>query len=184
MGKIQTRVIRDLLVISFSILLAILLARSGTIEEVIKMFEGSFALTAFLAGLMFTSIFTTAIGTAVFLVLGIDGYNPFLIAVIGGVGAVFGDLLIFRFVKNDLVLDLEGLLQRRTRRHLEKWSKNKLVSYALAAIGGGIIASPLPDELGIALLAISGVRSSYFSTISYTFNMLGILLIVLIGELF
>lgn len=184
MGKAKSRVIRDLVIILFSIFLAILLARSGTIDSFIKLFEGSFVLTALIGGILFTSVFTTAIGTAIFFVLGIDGYNPFLIAFIGGTGALVGDLLIFHFVRAELVTNLEALLEKKTRRKLEHVTHHKVIAFGLALLGGIIIASPFPDELGIAFLAASGLKNSYFSIISYILNFFGILAIVFLGELF
>lgn len=182
MGKAKIRVIRDLVIILFSILLAILLARTGTIEYLLTFFNGSYTLTSFVAGVLFTSVFTTAIATAVFLVIGMDGYNPFIIAALGGLGALLGDLIIFRFVKNELVKDIESLFKKKTRNRLQKAAKNKIIGGTLAVLGGIILASPFPDELGVMLLAISGVRTSHFFIFSYVFNSLGILAMVLVGE--
>ena len=41
--------------------------------------------------------------------------------------------------------------------------------------GALLIASPLPDELGIALLGFSKVSTRYFAILSFVFNFLGIL---------
>lgn len=183
MGKAQLRIIRDIVIIFFSILLAILLARSGTIEDFITLFQGSYVLTAFVAGILFTSIFTTAIGSAVFLVLGIDNFNPFIVALVGGLGALLGDLIIFKFVRNALIEDLQALLARKAKNRLERMKKNKVVSVCLAVIGGIIFASPFPDELGVVFIALSGVKQKYFSVISFVFNSLGILGMVYVGEL-
>ena len=50
--------------------------------------------------------------------------------------------------------------------------------------GGFIIASPLPDELGIALLGFSKLKTSLFVPLSFTFNFLGICLIGIAASLF
>src|SRR5262249_43219313 len=44
-------------------------------------------------------------------------------------------------------------------------------------VGGLIIASPLPDELGIGLLGVARLRTAWFVLLSYAFNFLGILAI-------
>jgi hypothetical protein len=47
----------------------------------------------------------------------------------------------------------------------------------LPVVGAVIIASPLPDELGLALLGFSRIDRRYFFAISYTMNFIGIVLI-------
>ena len=47
--------------------------------------------------------------------------------------------------------------------------------------GAIIIASPLPDELGLAMMGLSRVPIAAFIPISYTMNFLGILLIEFIA---
>lgn len=49
-------------------------------------------------------------------------------------------------------------------------------------LGGLIIASPLPDELGIGLLGFSKMKLAAFIPLSLIFNSLGILVIGLVAR--
>jgi hypothetical protein len=54
--------------------------------------------------------------------------------------------------------------------------------YLIPIVAGFIIASPLPDEIGISMLAISkSVSTKKFAVISYLLNTGGIIAILLIG---
>ena len=48
--------------------------------------------------------------------------------------------------------------------------------------GGLILASPLPDELGVAVLGFSKMRLKYFALLSFVFNFLGIAVIGLVAR--
>jgi hypothetical protein len=50
-------------------------------------------------------------------------------------------------------------------------------------VGALVIASPLPDELGITLLGIARLRNWQFVVLSFIFNFAGIFAIVSLHEL-
>ncbi|MDQ5900781.1 MAG: hypothetical protein QG600_359 [Patescibacteria group bacterium] len=181
--KRQDKIVRDLVLVFFSILLAGILIKTGTIDSFLKLFESSYLLTAFVAGILFTSIFTTAVGSAAFIVMGVDGYNPLIVGLVGGVGALVGDIIIFKFVREDLQADISYLLRLHKRKSLHTLIKNPLVQLLLPVLGGIVIASPLPDELGVTLLAMSHIQTRYFSFFSFIFNAIGIGLMVRFGAL-
>ncbi|PIU22301.1 MAG: hypothetical protein COT14_01790, partial [Candidatus Diapherotrites archaeon CG08_land_8_20_14_0_20_30_16] len=59
---------------------------------------------------------------------------------------------------------------------------HKFVKYLMLGFAGLIIASPLPDELGITILAMSRNISEFsFVLISYVLNTFGIFVILGIG---
>ncbi len=181
--KRQGKVVRDLTLVLFSILIAGILIKTGTIDVFLKLFDSSYLLTSFVAGILFTSVFTTAVGSAAFVVLGIDGFNPLVVGLIGGLGALTGDIIIFKFVREDLQADISYLLRLKKRKTLRKLAFHPLVQLLLPVAGGVVIASPLPDEIGVSLLALSHVNMRYFSIFSFVFNAIGIGLMVRIGSL-
>lgn len=181
--KRQGKIVRDLTLILFSILIAGILITTGIIDAFLELFDSSYLLTSFVGGVLFTSIFTTAVGSAAFVVLGIDGYNPFIVGLVGGLGALTGDIIIFKFVREDLQKDISYLLQIKKRKTLRKLASYPLVQLLLPIAGGIVIASPLPDEIGVSLLALSHVNMRYFSIFSFVFNAIGIGLMVRIGSL-
>ncbi|HLD01789.1 MAG TPA: hypothetical protein VJC10_02835 [Patescibacteria group bacterium] len=178
------KLVRDGVIILLSVCIAILLAKTGTIDAVLHSFNGSFALTAFLAGILFTSVFTTPIGIASFIVLGIDGYNPFVVALVGALGSLLGDSIIYRFVKIDIVDDIEFIEEKSGFKRVLHIFRKKKYRWITPFLGALIIASPLPDELGIGMLAVSKIKFKYFLIVSYVLNFFGILTLVFFGEIF
>ena len=61
---------------------------------------------AFIGGMLFVSTFTVATGALILMILA-ETLSPIEIGVIAGLGAVAGDFIIFRFVKNNLSNELE-----------------------------------------------------------------------------
>jgi pheromone shutdown protein TraB len=169
---------RDAALIALSVVLAVVLVRTRALEGVVAVSRGSEALGAFVAGLFFTSAFTTA---PAIVALGevAKAQSPFVTAAIGALGASVSDALLFGFVKNHLVARMLDLLKLRKRKRLRQLLEGRAFRWLTFFAGGLVIASPLPDELGISLLGLSRVRIRWFVVVSYAFNFLGILLIAL-----
>lgn len=134
----------------------------------------------FLSGLFFTSVFTTA--PAIVLLAQFSEVTPMYILVpIGAFGAVVGDCIIFKLVRNRIAEDLRYIISFSKYRRLPKIFKTKLFHYFLPFLGSLIIASPFPNELGVAILGLSKVSSNQFYLISFIFNSLAILLIGIVA---
>jgi hypothetical protein len=107
-----------------------------------------------------------------------------LSAVIGGLGALIGDLFIFnvKFSFKDEFLILERTLVLKEVNYLIKTTLGKKIKmYLLYVFAGIIIASPLPDESGILMLAgLSHIKLKVLALISFIFNTLGILIMLLL----
>lgn len=139
---------------------------------------------AFLGGLFFVYGFTAAPATILLLFLG-KANNILLVGLIAGLGALIGDLLIFKFVRHSFVDELERVWQWRIWLWFEELTKRApegLRKYVLLVFAGFVIASPLPDEIGVLLLAASqSISLKLFSILSYLLNTAGIFVILLIG---
>ena len=171
----------DIGIIVLSIFLAILLVNTDVLHGLLNLFGGLGMLANFIAGMFFTSIFTTA--PAIVALGSISITNSILqTALIGAVGAVFGDLIIFHFIRDRFSEDLMDLFSRSRRARLSKIVKTPLVRYINFIIGAIIIGSPLPDELGISLLGFNKMKTRWFVVISFVFNFLGIILIGLVAR--
>ncbi|HEY0220776.1 MAG TPA: hypothetical protein VGC58_00980 [Candidatus Paceibacterota bacterium] len=169
--------LRDISVVALSIVVSLIMIKSGLISGfLVRSSEFQF-LGSFVAGLFFTSVFTTA--PAIVTLAKIAGANSVLItAFFGALGAVLGDLIIFRFVRDRLSDHFIEMMKH------EKWWKRVSFVFKLRyfrwltfLLGGVIIASPLPDELGIGLLGVSKMETRQFIPISFVFNFVGILII-------
>lgn len=174
--------IRDLIIVIFSIVVALNLYRSGAINVFLEATEGLGVIRIFVAGLFFTSIFTTAFSLSMIFSLSAT-YDPWVIAVIGGFGALLGDYIIFKFFRSSVSDDVEFVLSHTRFKRVLKAMHMKSMRWFMSAIGAIIIASPFPDEIGLALMGLADVPNKYFIPVSYAMNMIGIFILANIGSL-
>jgi uncharacterized membrane protein YeaQ/YmgE (transglycosylase-associated protein family) len=131
--------------------------------------------------MFFTSVFTTAIATVILGEIAQE-QNIFLTAVLGGAGAVIGDFIIFRFMRDHLAGDFDGFLKASKLRRWRLILHRGFFRWLFLFIGAMIIASPLPDELGLAFMGFSKMRTTPFLVTSFVLNTLGILVIGLVAR--
>ena len=174
-------IVKDLTVIVGSIVLAIIIVQLDLIEKLLSISENIRIVGSFVGGLFFTSIFTTV--PAIVFLGEISQLEPlYIVASVGAVGAVLGDFLIFYLFRNHVADDLDALIKRLKSNPLMFLLKNGSFRWFSILVGAFIIASPLPDELGIAMMGISKLKLNIFIPVSFTFNFIGILLIGLIAK--
>lgn len=174
----KRRLRQDFYIVLASIAAAWAIVHFDVVDTVLAWTGDGVLLGAFVAGMFFTSMVTTAPAIAVLGELSFH-VHPLVLAVLGGAGAVCGDYLIFMFVRDRVAADAAYLLRGPKMQRALHVFKNRHFRRVLPLLGGLIIASPLPDELGLALLGISKMRTGRFILLSFTFNAVGILLIVL-----
>ena len=171
---------RDLGIIGLSIVIAVFIVKTDFVANILTASREWELLGSFLAGIFFTSVFTAAPATII-LAEAAQANSIFLVALFGGLGALLGDWIIFRFVENRLSGDILYLIKKVS---FEKRAifKLRIFSWFIPLLGALIIASPLPDEIGIALMGFAKVKAPVFILISFAFNTLGILIIGLIAR--
>ncbi|MEK6941385.1 MAG: hypothetical protein AABW85_00830, partial [archaeon] len=159
-----------LLLLSLSFAMAYVLL-NGAHFVGLRGFLGSLGLVgAFFAGLMYVYGFTAAYGTAIFLILA-KGNGLALAGLVAGTGALLGDMLIFKFLRHSFSDELRLLSNEKFFVALGQKFPAGAKNFFLPAIGGLIIASPLPDELGVLLLAASpAVSTRNFAALSFILN--------------
>ena len=169
--------LQDTVIILLSILLALVLVKTDVLIKLLTSTRELEFLGSFVAGLFFTSIFTV-VPAAVALGEIARTDSIVLTAFFGAIGAVIGDLFIFRFIKDKLSEHLLELLKHQGGfKRLRVLLKLKYFRWLTFLIGGLIIVSPLPDELGISILGFSRTRVWPFIILSFVANFIGILLI-------
>ena len=167
----------DLSIILVSILVAVILVKAHVITRLLDGIENLEWLGSFVAGLFFTSVFTTA--PAIVALGEIARANSlWTTALFGAAGAVIGDMFIFSFMRDRFSEHLMELLKHegmgKRFRAVFRLRSFKWLTFLLAGL---IIASPLPDEIGISLLGFSKMKLSRFLVLSFVVNTIGILLI-------
>ena len=163
-------------------MLALILVRIGAVQSILSFSLSIKLLGSFVAGLFFTSIFTTSF--AIVALGEIAQTNSIaLVALLGACGATIGDLFLFKFVKNDITEDVRDLIKfTHYRARLLHIYHRKIFRYLTPLVGALIIASPLPDELGIMMLGFSRVRTSWFIPTSFFLNFIGIAIIGIVAR--
>jgi hypothetical protein len=137
-------------------------------------------LGAFLAGVGFVYSLTLTSSTIALYFLA-ESHNILLVSIFAGLGGLCGDMIIFRFVRHSISRELGPIYRRMGGKHLRAFLHTKYVHWLLPLIGAIIIASPLPDELGVSLLGISHLKTWQFSLLSFIFNTIGIYVMLLIA---
>ena len=169
-----------------SVFLAVGLYAAGFFEKIFSGIGGFGFAGVAVSGLMYSFSFTSAIATASFLHLN-NLYNPVFLAVLGGASAMLGDILLFDFLKTGFLDEIKMLFRNLTGRfpfkHLSSLSQSRWFLPLGILIGFIIIISPLPDEIGVAILAFYNLRFRNFAGLTFLLNGLGIYLISSLGYL-
>lgn len=183
---------KNIVFLAISFIVAFYIFRSPTVMILIENLGRLGYPASFVAGIFFTYGITTVPATVVIFNLG-QNFNPFWISLIGAAGSVISDYIIFRFVRDRLIDEIK--LLSKDVKHMTKpvsslffweelririWqaiSKSKIWSLLIPVIGGLVIASPLPDEMGAAIFGAVKFNPKKFMIIAYLMNFIGIFLV-------
>jgi hypothetical protein len=181
MKKQNNNLIKDLIIIGLSVVVAVTMLKTGALKFFLFSTKKISFLGSFIAGMFFVSIFSAAPATAVLAEIA-QSNSVFWVAFFGGLGALVGDLVIFRFVKDKLAEDFYYLIKATKAERLVSVFKLKLFRWLIPFLGALVVASPLPDELGLAMMGLSKIKTSLFIPLSFLLNFLGILVIGFIAK--
>lgn len=167
---------KNLTLLGISFFIAYILYNNESFHSFLLHLGGFGYFGAFIAGILFVSTFTAATGVLILLVLA-EQLSIIELGVIAGLGAVVGDFIIFRFIQDDLVAEVEPIYKQFGGGHITKVLHSRYFSWTLPVIGAILIASPLPDEIGISLLGLSKMKTYQFLLISFCLNAIGIMFV-------
>lgn len=177
----KNNIMRDLGIITLSIVVAVILAKTGVLVDLLTSTQEWELLGSLIAGMFFVSIFTAApAGVVLFEIAAAN--SIWEVALFGGIGALIGDLLIFRFIKDSLSEDIRWFMRKTKQERLISLFRFKFFRWFIPFIGALVIASPLPDEVGLAMMGFSKMKMAIFIPISFVLNFLGILVIGLFAK--
>lgn len=113
----KSNILRDIGVIALSIVIAAILAKTGVLASILTSTEEWRLFGALIAGMFFVSVFTAApAGVALFEIAAAN--SIWEVALFGGIRALIGDLLIFRFIKDSLSEDIHWLIRTTKQERL------------------------------------------------------------------
>jgi uncharacterized membrane protein YdjX (TVP38/TMEM64 family) len=178
----QKKLWKDLAILGIAILGTIALARSGSVDTILNYLGEAQYVGAFVAGIFFTSVFTVAPATLIIIKISLL-HPPLLIALVVACGAVIGDLILFLFVRDRLVRDIDdAIAEARFKIKPAKMFKLEFLRWLNPLLGALVIASPLPDELGLALMGFAKISTKKLILISFVMNALGVLFIASVAR--
>lgn len=159
-----------LFIMILMILISYFIFSNPAVSEQIKLLSDFGYAGTFFAGILTVFGFTAPLGFGLLIDLNIS--NIWIGTIIGGIGATVGDLLIFKTIKFSFMDEFEELERTgaiKKIREIVKKNKHILIKHYLLYIFAGIvIATPLPDELGVSMLAgLTTIKPLKFMIISF-----------------
>lgn len=143
--------------------------------------------TNLIAGILFSFGFTTPFSMG-FLIT-IAPKNILIASIISGVGSLIGDMIIFKTIKISFIDEFRELEKKKALkkiREIVEHNRHILIRHYLVYIFAGIIlASPIPDEVGVSMLAgLTTVKPKIFALISFILHTIGFYIIISLGMQF
>lgn len=176
-----------LLLFVCAIVISYLLYHQGSFHWISQHLDGFGYPSLFLAGMLYSFGFTSPFAVAHFVEVS-PQVSPLPAALLGGLGAAAADMGIFTFISVSLEEEIHRLrsttiIQRiRALLHHETLSERlqRWLKWTFASI---VIASPLPDEVGMSLLAgVTDLESRRITALCFVLNTAGILVILLLAR--
>lgn len=156
-----------------SILIAFILLKLPIVQISLKQIGEWGYLGAFIIGILYTNTFTTIPALTMLYEFSLF-LTPSELAILAGLGSVVGDFIIFSFFRHTVFAHLEPITKRLTNSPVKHILQSRYFVWLTPVIGAIIIASPLPDELGIPLLSISKLKKWHFIILTFILNSIGI----------
>lgn len=173
---------KNILLLVLSLIGFYYLLQQPVTDQAIRQIGNLGYLGAFFAGIFFVSTFTVAPAGLVLYHLA-ENLHPIEVALLAGLGAMLGDYIIFKFMKDRVFEELAPLFQQVHTPYVRTLFRSPYFAWLLPFIGALIIASPVPDEVGVSMLGLSRIRPWQFFIVTFSLNALGIFLIVTAAKL-
>lgn len=143
-------------------------------------------LAAIFVGILYTSFLTIPFAIIGLYILS-EHIDLIPLVLLAGFGSTIGDLIIVKILRQlfssiSLAMHIKEKTNWfiMTKKLLKAWHLNTFA----VVIGALIVASPFPDEVGLALLGLSGISYTKLMCLVFCLNVVGVLLIVAPAYLF
>lgn len=166
-----------------SIILFLYFLDSRYVQIAVKSIGGFGYIGSFISGMFFVSVFTIAPASAILFDIA-KHLNPYLVALSAGIGAVLGDYIILRILKDQVFEELFPLFRKVNGSFLGTIFSSPFFAWMIPLAGAIAIASPLPDEIGISLMGLSKIKNWQFILITFLLNSVGIFVIISLARSF
>jgi hypothetical protein len=170
-----------ILILTFSIIISYFIFKNNSIAFFIENLQGYSYIGIFIAGMLLAMGFSAPFAVGFFIVSHPE--NLILATVIGGIGASISDLLIFKFIRFSFMNEFNELKKTSAIKKIREIFNNSLSirirHYFLYVFAGIMIATPLPDEIGVSMLAgLTTIKQKVLAIISFILHFLAIFIIL------
>ncbi len=173
----------DLLLFVLSVALFFFLLASPQVHAFISSSKDWGYFGALIAGLFFSYGLTSLPAVAVLAILS-ESLNVVVMAFIAAAGATASDFFLFTVMRKKIVERVRIVERSNWFAKLKETKRFKFLTFLLPIAGGLLIASPVPDEIAIAVLGFSKLNSRIFLLLAFCAKFFGILVIAGIASLF
>ncbi len=172
-----------IMLLILAIILAYVIFRNPFIGDFVSHLGALSYIGIFIAGMLFAFGFTAPFAVGFFIIL--NPSNIWIAGIIGGLGALISDLIIFYTIKVSFEDEFKKLRNSKNFIRIIKLIKRnineKIRIYLMYAFAGILIASPLPDEAGVTMLAgLTKISAKSLALISFILNTLGIIILLML----
>jgi hypothetical protein len=133
--------------------------------------------SAFLAGMFYVSLFTAAPAVIMLVELS-KTINIVPLVLFASLGSVVGDLIILKIFQDNIYEEMKYLGKRLGIGIKVNRKQRKAVNWIMALSGIFVLGSPLPDEVGIAMLGMTQYSKARILAVAFLANLVGITFIV------
>lgn len=172
-----------IILLVLAIILAYSLFRNQFIQDFVSHLGALSYVGILIAGILFAFGFTAPFSVGFF--INLNPSNIWLAGIVGGFGALIADLIIFKTIKISFEDEFKRLRNSKAiikiKKLIEKGLAERIKIYLMYAFAGILIASPLPDEAGVIMLAgLTKINAKSLAIISFILNTLGIIILLIL----
>lgn len=164
-----------------ALLLFVFLIDSALLVSVIHTIDEFGYVSGLAAGVLLVSFFTAA--PALVLLIDLSQFHdPLLLAVLVAMGSVVGDWLIIKFFEDRVFTELRPAIEKLRLRRIKRALEKPYGKWILVFIGAIFVSTPLPDEVGLALMGVSKANRFFVLLLCFLLNFIGAFIVILAAK--
>ena len=157
------------------------LIASVPLEGVLTEYEVAAPIGALFAGMLLASMFTVVLGT-VFVGILAHAIPLWQLVLLAGFGGLIVDIIIFSLFRGTIMQEAKPFMKKWRKKPIIRLLHTRYFQWIIPVLGAIIIASPLPDEVGVSMLGASKISMGRFMALSFVLDSAGALLIALSAQ--